>query len=813
MRRDMQIVGSILLLVCVGAGSARALSVSGRVVDSRARSVAVAEVAVYETYDVARDSYGRLIGPVVKTNEQGEFSLEATTTSQYGTFIVARKEGLAMAWDGLNYGGNTLGKGHFLLVLEEPCTLTGVIVDADGKPAAGAKVQALPKTSYMSRLYQRPIYAPAEWFTTKADEQGVFRCNAFSADVNCDFRVEAPGCNCTYVFTTHYQNSCGFDVGRPDIRLTLPAEHRVQGRAVEEGTDRGVAGVKLAIRAERETEDILNRYLATSVVTGDDGTFTCPGLPVGKNRIEPAVVENEMPAWVAEPVVVDVAAGQAVGDVRVVLSKGGIIKAAVREQASEQPVGGIHVGAHGQQGYANSMTNEAGRATLRVLPGEYSLYASGELYASWHVSEPTVIKAGETAHVDIALDRAPTIQGRVTDPNGNSVEDILVTAHPFGDHAYTQADGRFTAKYDERRADRGLCVIARDRARSLVGVAHATQLKEPIELSLRPGLIVSGRVTDPNGRGIPAARASLCAILWNCLSDMGEEVLTDAEGRFEFRAIPPAQDPFEYRISVHAAGYAPRTYKRIAFEGEPGSTADAGAIELPPADQSVSGVVVDANGAPAPRVILFLSGDGGSEQPRKSTATDEQGRFRFTRISKGAIRVQVNFSNSPAGSGNLRAEAGDQDLKAVLGQDVVHQRFASLTGKALPDLSDLGIPPDAASTEGKAVLLFFWDMQQRPSRSILMQLAKQAEAMKDRQIVALTVDVSGAGRESLDAWMKQSNVPFAAGVLKGPFQEKRMPWGVQSLPWLILTDDKHVVVAEGISVQELDSRLSQTKEP
>jgi len=811
MKRHVGVVGLVLLFACVGARAASTLPVSGQVVDSRARPVAGAEVAVYETYAIAGDEHGRLIGPIVKTDEKGEFSLEAKVTSQYGTFIVARKPGLALAWDGLNYSDNTLAKGHFLLVLEEPCTLTGVVVDKSGRSVVGAKVQAVPKTSYMDRLSQRPMFAPAEWFTTQTDEKGLFRFEAFAADVSSDFRIEAPGWNCVYTFTTHYQSCCGFEVGRSDIWLVLPQEHPVKGRVVEEGTDRGVAGVSLTIAPGKDREDILNRYLAKTVVTGADGTFTCEGLPEGKNKISLTAVENETPAWVAASAIVDVAAHRDAQDVRVVVSKGGTIEALVREQGTDRPVAGHRVSVYSEEGGVSSRTDEAGRVTLRLLPGEYRPYAGGGAYMWWHVSEPTVVKAGETARVDIMLDRAPTIQGRVTDPNGKPAEDTLVTVHPFGDHAYTQSDGRFTAWYENERAKEGICVIARDRTRSLAGVVHARELTKPIDVALSPSLTVTGKVVDPNGKGIAAARASLSVLLWNCLSDMGEEVLTDSEGRFEFRAIPPVQDPFEYRVSVHAAGYAPRTYKSIAIKGEPGSVASTDPIELPPADRSISGVVVDANGAPAPRVILFLGRSGsGGEQPRKATATDEQGRFQFTRIAEGGIRLQVNFSDSPGGSGDLQCEAGDQDLKAVLGQKVVHERFASLAGKPLPDLSELGFSGNDAAVEGKAILVYFWDMQQRPSRSMLLQLVKQAEAIKDKPVVVLTVDVSGAERKSLDEWMKQSNVPFPAGVLTGGFEKKKQAWGIKAVPWLVLADQEHTVRAEGFTLDELSKKIEAT---
>ena len=38
----------------------------------------------------------------------------------------------------------------------------------------------------------------------------------------------------------------------------------------------------------------------------------------------------------------------------------------------------------------------------------------------------------------------------------------------------------------------------------------------------------------------------------------------------------------------------------------------------------------------------------------------------------------------------------------------------------------------------------------------------------------------------------------------------RFTWGVRSLPWLILTDAKHVVRAEGFALTELDDKIEGT---
>ena len=228
------------------------LEIAGQVVDYMARPVEGAEIAVYEKEYRSDGSYAKVIAPRGKTDRDGHFTLQAMVSSQRNTFVVARKDGLALAWDGLNYAGNAKGKGPFLLVLEKTCTMTGVVVDHTGNVVRGAEVQALPVTSYMSRVRQRQILAPAEWFTTVTNDRGVFRFNRFAADVSADFWIKAPKLNCTYKFTTHYQDSCGFEVWRRDIRLALPREGKIKGHVVQAGTGRPVGGVKLTIQADRD---------------------------------------------------------------------------------------------------------------------------------------------------------------------------------------------------------------------------------------------------------------------------------------------------------------------------------------------------------------------------------------------------------------------------------------------------------------------------------------------------------------------------------------------------------------------------------
>jgi len=135
----------------------------------------------------------------------------------------------------------------------------------------------------------------------------------------------------------------------------------------------------------------------------------------------------------------------------------------------------------------------------------------------------------------------------------------------------------------------------------------------------------------------------------------------------------------------------------------------------------------------------------------------------------------------------------------------------SLVGKSLPGLNDLGIILSPADSDDKIIFVCFFDMQQRPSRNCIAQLAKQAEQLKEKGVVLAAVQASNVDQSKLDQWVKQNNVPFPIGIIKGDAEKTKFTWGVRSLPWLILTDRKHIVSAEGYNVNELDNRIKEAR--
>ncbi|MHC4437416.1 MAG: redoxin domain-containing protein [Planctomycetota bacterium] len=119
---------------------------------------------------------------------------------------------------------------------------------------------------------------------------------------------------------------------------------------------------------------------------------------------------------------------------------------------------------------------------------------------------------------------------------------------------------------------------------------------------------------------------------------------------------------------------------------------------------------------------------------------------------------------------------------------------------------------DLDRIEDKVILLCFFDMNQRPSRNCILQLSKKAQELKAKDVVVVAVQASKVDKDKLNDWIKENDIAFAVGMIQADEEKARFTWGVRSLPWLILTDTKHIVRVEGFSINELDEKITTLKE-
>jgi hypothetical protein len=141
----------------------------------------------------------------------------------------------------------------------------------------------------------------------------------------------------------------------------------------------------------------------------------------------------------------------------------------------------------------------------------------------------------------------------------------------------------------------------------------------------------------------------------------------------------------------------------------------------------------------------------------------------------------------------------------------------SLINKPLPKFESLKFSSE--EIQNKPILVCFWDMQQRPSRNCIIQLNKRIQELDEKGIAAVAVHASKIEKEKLNEWIKENDISYPVGIIQGDpstmlgtgEEETRDKWGVQSLPWLILTDKNHIVIAEGFSIDALDEKINELK--
>jgi hypothetical protein len=352
-------------------------------------------------------------------------------------------------------------------------------------------------------------------------------------------------------------------------------------------------------------------------------------------------------------------------------------------------------------------------------------------------------------------------------------------------------------------------VVARHFERNLAGAVEFADDTKVVDVTMAPGVTCVGKVVDPNGKPIENAKVYLTFWSSGSGSSMAREKnTTDAKGYYEIKAVPRH---VRYSVNASAEGYG-ENYVTISTE-DANDRFEVEPVSLARANLSVSGIVIDTDDKPVENAEVYCQGRG---QPFRRTQTGPDGRFTLENVCAGQIRIYAGTSATPQTHGRIETEGGATDIKVVISQNPSSERYEpkrppSLVGKPLPDLTELGIDLASDEIEGKRVLVCFWDMNQRPSRHCVMQLMTQAETLKDKGVIVVTIQASKVERNALDEWLKNQNVPFYGGMVQGDAEKVRFAWGVQSLPWLVLTDNRHIVTGEGLRVEELDGKIAEAQ--
>lgn len=394
----------------------------------------------------------------------------------------------------------------------------------------------------------------------------------------------------------------------------------------------------------------------------------------------------------------------------------------------------------------------------------------------------------------------------MTDPDGKPVAGAQVAVFPSNGPRWTKTatNGAFSLTWSLQswQLQSGVALlVVRDPAHNLAATEDLSEDTTSLDVKLKPALTVTGRVEDADGIALASAQVGLWLKAGNSYDQLNEQMAAaDAQGRFEIKCLPPDA---QYTVFATAKGHG-RSQQQVQGDSE------TNRVELSPfvlklADRVLAGQVLSENDKPVSGINVSLNGEG---QPNGNMTTDSKGRFRF-QVCEGQVRL---FANSQGGYAQAAAEGGDTNVVMTLGSQPgnVRQtpRRAPLKGSPLPDLATVNLANDATPA-GQPVLLCLFDASQRPSRHVVRQLGEQAAALRQQGVTVLGVQAAATSDETFNEWKSATPVSFPVGRVTKKSGKSKWASEVPALPWLILTDANHRVIAEGFALDELDAQIKK----
>ncbi|MFL5327507.1 MAG: sigma-70 family RNA polymerase sigma factor [Gemmataceae bacterium] len=325
-----------------------------------------------------------------------------------------------------------------------------------------------------------------------------------------------------------------------------------------------------------------------------------------------------------------------------------------------------------------SDTDASGSVEVQLPVSFYTLrlWASKKpyvsMFAGWEKEE--LSKGGNfPSEFTFRLEKGVTAGGRVVDSDGKPIagakvnvrlSDSLKPSNNAGrtryngwvangsDAATTDADGRWRIDNLPNQSQGKLSLLVThpnfisderwEESQRAAGVTMDMLLRESATQTLKSGIVVQGRVTDPEGRPIP--KAIIVYGDQGYVPNSPRDFYTDADGRF---TLPPLR-PQDSKLTVIAPGWAPQLRPVVVQEGMPAQD-----FQMKPG-KTLQLRVVDPDGKPRSGVGVRLTGWKGCDSlynarydQMKDTkipnVTDNQGIWTWTWAPDEPVKLLVSW--------------------------------------------------------------------------------------------------------------------------------------------------------------------------
>ncbi|MBP7674953.1 MAG: carboxypeptidase regulatory-like domain-containing protein [Thermoanaerobaculia bacterium] len=539
--------------------------------------------------------------------------------------------------------------GDLALRRAEP--LAGRVRGPDGAPVAGALVRLVARGRA-----DGPVTGTAQPQEATTGADGEFRFATAAAELN-ELRVRAAG-----FAPARVRNA---KPGALPREISLEPGHSLSGVVRKKD---GRPAMKALVRWEGG--DAESRW----VETGEDGSFRLADLPKCRGTVvadggEDGFAEaGGATPGLAEPLVLS-------------LAPPAILEGRTLDASTLKPVPRVRLEVATDSGRFTARTGHDGRYRVRGLrPGSATVRAEEPRHVPW-TRHSVPIEKGTSRTLDVLLTRGATLSGRVVDEDGRPVAgagvsllsssesslDAAVRLRGEASRLRTRPDGSFTATRLPPGENQRLSVQHPEFERGTVGgislVAGGT--RSGVVVTIRRGVILTGRVSDPDGNPIAGAevsagrsfsvRSSSGGSLTRVRVEMMEAPRTaqsGGDGAFELRGLAPGG----VSVTVKAPGRATETVDPVLLER--GARPDPVEIVLEPG-ATISGRIVRRTGGGASGYFVLAQNPRKPSGGRGSTsATPEaDGTFRIEGLRAGETYDLQLFGTS-AGFGPGPRKAG-----------------------------------------------------------------------------------------------------------------------------------------------------------